>query len=387
MTEAKRFWMVSAPKTREDTFNTLNKKTADENDLSLNYKFNVPDLKVGTLDSLMAISDELHKVDSYIEAACRKIASQLFDVASAGENADGTSKKEKPEALTVNNNNVDQYLMYFRWDEAKYPTSSPLKALVEQIHAQVGKLDEELKVKALEYNNILHSLHAEERKAGGNFLTRDLGDVVKPTHVVESEYMQTLFVAVPRPLYKEWQAQYEKLTELVLPRSSDKIDEDAEYGLFRVIVFKKVLEDFKNKCREKKFYVRDFAFDPNKNKAADKKKLELDREKSRKLLIRWCKTNFSEAFIGWTHMKAIRIFVESVLRYGLPTNFQAMLLLPKKGKDSRLRKALMDLYGHLSNKTVFSQIKSDDDDEDPTKEVFYPYVFLDFNLDFDREKP
>ena len=43
--EGKSYWLISAPKTNEDTFNTLNKKTTDESDLSLNYKFQVPDLK------------------------------------------------------------------------------------------------------------------------------------------------------------------------------------------------------------------------------------------------------------------------------------------------------------------------------------------------------
>lgn len=31
-------------------------------------------------------------------------------------------------------------------------------------------------------------------------------------------------------------------------------------------------------------------------------------------LLRWLKVNFSEAFIAWVHIKALRVFVESVLR-------------------------------------------------------------------------
>lgn len=31
-------------------------------------------------------------------------------------------------------------------------------------------------------------------------------------------------------------------------------------------------------------------------------------------LLRWLKVNFSEAFIAWVHVKALRVFVESVLR-------------------------------------------------------------------------
>jgi len=32
-------------------------------------------------------------------------------------------------------------------------------------------------------------------------------------------------------------------------------------------------------------------------------------------LVRWLKVNFGEAFIAWIHVKALRVFVESVLRY------------------------------------------------------------------------
>lgn len=32
------------------------------------------------------------------------------------------------------------------WDEAKYPTMSPLKEIVDGIHVQVAKIDDDLKV-------------------------------------------------------------------------------------------------------------------------------------------------------------------------------------------------------------------------------------------------
>lgn len=31
-------------------------------------------------------------------------------------------------------------------------------------------------------------------------------------------------------------------------------------------------------------------------------------------LVRWLKVNFSECFCAWIHVKALRVFVESVLR-------------------------------------------------------------------------
>lgn len=55
-----------------------------------------------------------------------------------------------------------------------------------------------------------------------------------------------------RALYKEWESTYESLTQMVVPRSSHKIHEDSEYGLYSVTVFKKVIDEYKHHAREKK---------------------------------------------------------------------------------------------------------------------------------------
>ena len=55
-----------------------------------------------------------------------------------------------------------------------------------------------------------------------------------------------------RAQYKEWLATYESLTQMVVPRSSQLIHEDTEYGLYSVSVFKKVIDEYKLHAREKK---------------------------------------------------------------------------------------------------------------------------------------
>lgn len=44
------FWLISAPgdKTCQQTFDKMNAATSKQNNLSINYKFNLPDLKVIT---------------------------------------------------------------------------------------------------------------------------------------------------------------------------------------------------------------------------------------------------------------------------------------------------------------------------------------------------
>ena len=39
---------------------------------------------------------------------------------------------------------------------------------------------------------------------------------------------------------------------MVVPRSSQLVHEDSEYGLFTVTVFKKVVDEYKHHAREKK---------------------------------------------------------------------------------------------------------------------------------------
>ncbi len=56
-----------------------------------------------------------------------------------------------------------------------------------------------MRTKGGEYNSVSHALNQEERKGTGNLLARDLGDIVKQEHItVSSEYMETLFVVVPK---------------------------------------------------------------------------------------------------------------------------------------------------------------------------------------------
>jgi V-type H+-transporting ATPase subunit C len=56
-----------------------------------------------------------------------------------------------------------------------------------------------------------------------------------------------------RNLVGDWHVNYEKLTDMIVPRSSRLIFEDNENALFSVTLFRKVVDDFKVHCRDKKF--------------------------------------------------------------------------------------------------------------------------------------
>uniref|UniRef100_A0A7N6B9Q3 V-type proton ATPase subunit C n=1 Tax=Anabas testudineus TaxID=64144 RepID=A0A7N6B9Q3_ANATE len=389
------FWLISAPgeKTCQQTWDKMMVVTTRTNNLSTNNKFNIPDLKVGTLDVLVGLSDELAKLDTFVESVVKKVAQYMADVLE-------DSRDKVQENLLANGVDLVTYITRFQWDMAKYPIKQSLKNISEIISKQATQIDNDLKARASAYNNLKGNLQNLERKNAGSLLTRSLADIVKKEDfVLDSEYLITMLVVVPKTSYAEWQKTYETLAEMVVPRSTKLLFEDNDSGLFSVTLFRKAVDDFKHKARENKFTVRDFQYNEEEMKADKEEMTRLSTDKKKQLqticivlihsansnngpLVRWLKVNFSEAFIAWIHIKALRVFVESVLRYGLPVNFQAMLLQPNKKNMKKLREVLYDLYKHLDSSAAIIDASMDIPGLNLSQQEYYPYVYykIDCNL-------
>merc|ERR1711994_512342 len=220
---------------------------------------------------------------------------------------------------------------------------------------------------------------------GGSLVTRNVADLVKKEHfVMDSEYLITLLVVVPLALQPDWHGRYEKLTDMIVPRSSQLIYQDNDHALVSVTCFKKVVDEFKQKARENRFNVRDFIYDEEQLKSGKSEltKLHTDKKKQFGPLVRWLKVNFGESFTAWIHVKALRVFVESVLRFGLPVNFQGMVLNPQRKQVKKLRECLNDLYLHLDSAAGLGG-----GEELPAgmagfgQGEYFPYVYYKINID------
>ncbi|KFO92741.1 V-type proton ATPase subunit C 1, partial [Buceros rhinoceros silvestris] len=382
-TKMTEFWLISAPgeKTCQQTWEKLHAATTKNNNLSTNSKFNIPDLKVGTLDVLVGLSDELAKLDAFVEGVVKKVAQYMADVLE-------DSKDKVQENLLANGGKVlIMIYLSFEIEKSFKNYSSSLDAVPFLfIFKGVNQIDNDLKARASAYNNLKGNLQNLERKNAGSLLTRSLADIVKKEDfVLDSEYLVTLLVIVPKLNYNDWVKQYETLAEMVVPRSSNVLFEDQDSYLCNVTLFRKAVDDFKHKAREYKFLVREFQYNEEEMKAdkEEMNRLSTDKKKQFGPLVRWLKVNFSEAFIAWIHVKALRVFVESVLRYGLPVNFQAMLLQPNKKTMKKLREVLYDLYKHLdSSAAAIIDASMDIPGLNLSQQEYYPYVYykIDCNL-------
>jgi V-type H+-transporting ATPase subunit C len=110
---------------------------------------------------------------------------------------------------------------------------------------------------------------------------------------------------------------------MVVPRSANELAKDSEFTLFAVTTFKKHSNEFIHKCREKRWTPREYQYKEG-NKEEEAKEAEQLAKDEKKLwgeALRLGRTGYSESAMIWIHVLALRVFVETVLRYGLPLDF------------------------------------------------------------------
>ncbi|XP_071327379.1 V-type proton ATPase subunit C 1-B isoform X4 [Trachinotus anak] len=366
-------WLISVPldKTSSNSVEKL-KRTIAKTNLASCCKFSIPDLKVGILDSLLSMSDDLSKLDTLTESVIKKTYQCMREVMEQ-------STDKVLENTLANGMDLMSYVTEFQWDKAKYPTALPLSSLADIINKEVSQMETELKSRAAAYNSVKTSSQSLEHRLDGNLQTRSLNDVVRKEDLVVSEYLTTLLVVVSRGSYLQWERTYESLSEFVVPRSSRKLYEDEEGGVFSVTLFKRDVCEFKAKAQESKFTVREYSFDLEEKQQQEMKQLSVHKMEQYGIFVRWLKVNFSEVFIAWIHLKALRVFVESVLRYGLPVNYQALLLQTDSKHSKKLREELDSLFVHLDPTATASKTDVSCDIPGLCQQEYFSYICFHIN--------
>jgi len=372
-------WLISVPELGDLT------KNLQKNSLSESVKlssFNVPKdlLRVGTLDQLIDLSDDMYRIENFSESLVKKLASYLFEVmtedtAPLNPTNDQICKFVDCLLLNQNRHHMHDYIRTFRWDSAKYPSKNrPLREMVGELTDNAYKIEEVLKKRQTVYNNVVKELTQLIKKQTGSLLTRDLAAVIdKRKHIVQnSEYLQTLIVAVPNNNKQEWLKNYERLADYVVPRSTIEVSSDSDYTIFTVTLFQRCIDEFKTNCTRQRFVVRDFDTsspndknDKNNNNQKETteqgiKKYKKEKSKLYPLLIKWLQANYREAASIMVHIKCLKCFVDSVLRYGLPVKFDSILLQPPTKAANKLYSILDVTYQSLDKKSAKKPTKEEE---------------------------
>jgi len=371
--------------TKEATYHILKSRVAHVVDEVA--RFDVPEgLKFGSFDSLIKLMDDLAKTDSMIEGALRRIERNILDLDPRSEFLIISQRKQCT---------LESYIRTFAWDDHKFPRTRVLTDNLALITSAVQKLDEEVKLKASNFSDVKQqwqSLQKNKQAGGANLCNVDLTDVLSPEVVspddfVQTEHLTTLVVVVPRNAEKQWLSTYEALHDFVVPKSTKQFKAGDKDGntLWRVVLFKSVVEGFIAKTKGSKFTVRDYTYSEEDYRKAVSKSQTVQAEyaKQEQFLQKVCHAAFSDTMVAWLHLKAMRVFVEAVLRYGVPPNFAAFILKPSKGSRNaaKLRTIVNDVFsasGLFGQSYIGSGGDKHGDAGEGSEEPYYPYVS--FNL-------
>lgn len=297
-------------------------RSAVTTDAGTTYPFNIPEFKIGTVDALIQQADDLSKLSSACEGIVNKVGDSLRGILEGDEDKITQQK-------TINDKPVDQYLRSFSWNKVKYRVDKSIAELVNLLQKEVAGIDNDVKAKFTQHNQTKTALAAATRKQTGNLATKSLVAIVpKDVMIQDSEYLETHLIAVPKQQEKEFLKVYETLAPMTVPRSARSIASDDEFVLYAVVGFKKHSPEFIHKCREHRYTPRDYKYKEGgkEEEAKEVEKLEKEERKLWGEALRLGRTGYSESAMIWIHVLALRVFVETVLRYGLPLDYVAALV-------------------------------------------------------------
>lgn len=378
--------------------------------------FEIPALRVGTLDSLMILDEELAKVDIMAEQSLSKIIRQFKELQEADEDSGAQ--------LQVKGQSTTESLESFAWDKARFTHTRRLDELMKMIQQSIAKVDEDLKALGQDYAEIKQTLSTLSRKRAANLMVSNLEDVLTddacmqacgkvPEEIFQNtRFIQSVAVVVPKAAKDTFLSSYSNICSgeaslsdgttfsPVVPGSAFQIMEDNDgYILYRVRLLKgsrrsnsnnekdeaktgveeaqesavdtsDFLSLFTASCRANRYLVKPYTLnndsdgdedDEDENLDAQIARAKADRDRQMQYLKLRCAPYFEEVYFGWIHIKAIRVFVESVLRYGVPPQFHSALIVPSSAKFMRkIRQVLEKSFSNLDTMGASKLALSDD---------------------------
>ena len=215
-------------------------------------EIHLPAFRVGTLDGLMTLSDELHKIEPMILAAVLKMKSQYAQLVAdnSKSHVERGETPPVPAPLLISTGGFESagqgrpgagktaidYLQEFRWQPGRYPEQRPLADIVERLRTKAFKADEAVRQMSSQYNDIKNELTALKRRGTNNLLTGEMVDVLSDAEQAafraqlslspSTDFLKPLVVVVPKAATADFEATYESLeadTIQVFPEAIDAV--------------------------------------------------------------------------------------------------------------------------------------------------------------------
>lgn len=321
--------------------------------------FAIPPLKIGSLDSLMEASDELARLDPIMEGTVQKLITFMQETSGKPRALVTTFRVNQAQEMSPGN-----YIRNFIWSATQFDPNASIQLFVQKLSKINSSAEDHVRNVLTKYNDTRNKISSITRKTEGNLSVRPIDEIIRmhcgkaggstdrpggliKQPIVETEMLGTVVVAVPLASQREWLQTYWTMNEFVCPDSNIVLAEDKEFVLNRVVMFRKVMNDFKNACRKKRYVVREVETGEDCS-ANSVEELLQKAERERKALYTILWQQYCVCFVSWIHLKALRVFVESLLRYGLPPRMVATVVSLPASKEAELRTRIGQIYPDLA---------------------------------------
>ena len=324
------------------------------------------------LDTLFKINDDLIRDEQEIEGFLKSLEKQLSELT------------KNPLQIKFRGALLDpkKAITEFQWDEGKYPNRSKTIAdIMHKINEKYTETRKTIKSKTDDYNNSINDLKLKKKSQNEalSLMKQDYRDLVSKSkmEMKTTDYLCTMLCFVPTGNEKTFESKYMSLADgYVVPYSAQRIDrgEDEKMQLYRVIVMKHKKDDFRNQCQSQlRITCKEYNEEELLNKPVEEKEIEkLNNESIQKKhdLERHAESGYSEVFYALLHLKYLRLYVESCLKYTSGDYYSVMVYTPKD-KEQKLVSIMIKTFNDTKEQGWYGTKEELKESED-----FYPFILI-----------
>ncbi|KAK8885551.1 hypothetical protein M9Y10_041001 [Tritrichomonas musculus] len=377
-------------------------------------------------DQLVKIADDLSHLDTTTLSMLTRFSRSIQDIykkIDIDNKRDWSSYApgiqytpvEKHNIEVIVDTNGDQQIVYslpeymknFQWDERLIGNKKDIETVKNSLQEAIDRDEENIRTLTNDYSDAGNSLNNIIRGNEGTLATKNLDEIAakafKDSYVtnkaefgaiitkdagsnsikfcVDTKNLKTVFVVIKKSEKKSFETDYRLQTNYVVPVPPQLIEEDGDFYLYTVTLLRDNIEDYKTACKDRRWNVRDFQFNPKLIEENQKKNLQLiiEYRNLQDHYSTFLHDSFSQLFIYWMHVKALRVFVESRLLYGINTQFNAYLIEATTKNIAKIHKSLQTEY----DDGMEADDKGDDDNNDLNAEdadLVYSYFSSKINI-------
>ena len=331
------------------------------------------DLITKNLDSLLKTNDDLIKFDLEIESFLKTLEKKILDLDPKQElqvDIKGTAYK------------IEDGISQFTWDESRYPKNQKtIEEILNKINEKFNATCQNLKSKQDEFNAECEKLKLKMKSDNDalSLMKTDYRDIVQKSKdkMITTDYLRTVLCFVPVAQRENFLKRYMSFADgLVLPMSALKLDvgEDEKVSLYRVVVIDSAVEQFKNQCQSNlRVQCRDYDEEEIKRKPQEAReidKLKVSIREKKTTLIRNSSAGYSEVYYALLHLKFLRLFVESSLKYGSSDYYSCVVFTPH-GKEQKVVSTMIKVFNDTEDQGWYGTKEELKESED-----FYPFILI-----------